>query len=433
MLKFTKDRKEQALKMQKRHKIPVWEGPESDGKNGGVTQSLLSRFLVCRERFRLLVVEGLKPRDVFNHRLGYGTMFHLCMETLANGEQWDDALNHHSQDLVRQYPLQRDEIEKWWNVCRIQFPIYAEWWANHPSTKPQAFLMSEQEFNVPYKLPSGRTVRLRGKWDGVNLVGKGKEAGIWLVEHKTKGEIDERQIVRQLNFDIQTMLYIVALYQDYPKLVARSKVHELVECYAGRLDLKIKGVIYNVIRRPLSGGKGTIVRHKGSKGSKCSMCKNNPAYTPVCSKCIGRGRIGGKPEESWDSYWGRVEQYIKDDPKSYFMRWNVEVGSGDVAKFSHECLDPILEQLCDWWGCIVCEPIHKSNIKEYRGLELRGDPFWSSVDVEGNFVSPVNWRMPFGVYNPLLEGNPTDMDDHLATGGTAGLQRTTNLFPELNG
>ncbi len=33
---------------------PVWKGPEVDG----VTQSLLSRYLTCKERFRLLVIEG---------------------------------------------------------------------------------------------------------------------------------------------------------------------------------------------------------------------------------------------------------------------------------------------------------------------------------------------------------------------------------------
>lgn len=413
MLKFTKDQKEQALKMQKRHKTPVWEGPESDGKNGGVTQSLLGRFLVCRERFRLLVVEGLKTRDTFNHRLGYGTMFHLCMEW-QQGTDWEAPLLAHVNGLLKKYPHQQDEIEKWYNVCRIQFPIYAKWWEKHPSTKTQTVLMSEQEFNVPYKLPSGRTVRLRGKWDGVNLVGKGKEAGVWLLEHKTKGEIDERQIVRQLNFDLQTMLYLVALeYHDWRENFDIMKSSSPLSIWDA---VKIKGVIYNVIRRPLSGGKGNIVRHKGSEGSKCPKCNGRDQQAFVnqqCPKCNGRGRIGGKPEESWGDYWKRVEQYIEDDPKSYFMRWDCEINSGDVVKFKRECLDPILEQLCDWWE------------------ETSFIGGWSKE--QPNKLAPCNFRMPFGVYNPLLEGNPTDMDDYLATGGMAGLQRTTDLFPELNG
>ena len=53
---------------------PLWEGPAGTGPNGGITFSLLSRFLVCRERFRVHAVLGLRPADDFNHRLEFGSM-----------------------------------------------------------------------------------------------------------------------------------------------------------------------------------------------------------------------------------------------------------------------------------------------------------------------------------------------------------------------
>src|SRR6185369_9120155 len=61
----------------------VWAGPMDAGPTGGITQSLLSMFLVCRERFRLRVIEGLHSFDRFNHRIEYGSMWHICEEVHA--------------------------------------------------------------------------------------------------------------------------------------------------------------------------------------------------------------------------------------------------------------------------------------------------------------------------------------------------------------
>ena len=71
--------------MRRRHDndFPLWRGPCAEGDLGGVTQSMLARFFGCRERFRLKYVCGLEPHDKWNHKLGYGNMWHVCEETLA--------------------------------------------------------------------------------------------------------------------------------------------------------------------------------------------------------------------------------------------------------------------------------------------------------------------------------------------------------------
>jgi len=51
-----------------------WQGPEEDG----LTQSMINLFLICRERFRVQVMEGLAPVDQFNHRIEYGQMWHTA-------------------------------------------------------------------------------------------------------------------------------------------------------------------------------------------------------------------------------------------------------------------------------------------------------------------------------------------------------------------
>ena len=162
-------------------KTPVWEGPCSEGSNGGVTFSLLSRFLVCKERFRCLVVEGLKPADTFNHRLEFGNLWHVCEEALAlanstresPGEaanRWTARLTVHARDLAQRYPFQREQIDHWYKMCQALFPLYVEHWSKHPDVLERTPLLQEQVFSVPYSLPSGRAVRLRGKWDSVDVI-----------------------------------------------------------------------------------------------------------------------------------------------------------------------------------------------------------------------------------------------------------------------
>ena len=48
-----------------------WGGPMVDG----ISFSSLSKFLCCRERFRLYKVEGLVERPEFNFKIEFGTKY----------------------------------------------------------------------------------------------------------------------------------------------------------------------------------------------------------------------------------------------------------------------------------------------------------------------------------------------------------------------
>jgi hypothetical protein len=364
----------------KKTSAPVWDGPESVGPRGGVTQSMLSRWLCCRERFRLRVVEGLRPTDTFNHRIEYGQMWHTCEEAIAKllkggtGDHWKNALTVYCQDICRGYPLQQEQIVHWMNVCKTQFPLYISYWAKHPDVKERTPLLQEQVFDVPYSLPSGRIIRLRGKWDSVDLIGKGKNARVYLQENKTKGDIVEEQLKRQLGFDLQTMIYLVAL-NEYD-------LASIIEPLGLPRPKSLHGIRYNVVRRPLSGGKGSIRKHQPTK--------SNPT---------------GETDEE---FYARLGQVIMEDPAYYFMRWQVEVTQQDVLKFRHQFLDNALEELCDWWYWI-------------NSPAGRKDPFGH----------PVHFRLPYGIYNPLLEGGSSEVDEYLASGSELGLTRDNKLFTEL--
>ena len=370
-------KKLKSVKTKKKRSKPVWRGPEKDG----ITQSLLSRFLVCRERFRLLVVEGLCPAPHFNHRMEYGSMWHLCEETIANRDPnvcnnpdflWQSLLQKHCKELCKTYPTEQQQIEKWYRVCVEQFQVYADLPKKFfGSIKKRTTLLTEQVFCVPYTLPSGRVVLLRGKWDRVFL----ESRELWLDEHKTKADINEEQVQRQHQFDLQTMFYLVALQLE----LAQEKRD-------GFPKAPLAGVNYNVVRRPLSGSKGSIRPHKGTKN---------------------------KLAETNKEFYDRLAGIIAAEPEYYFMRWRVYISQADIERFKKEFLNPILEQLCDWWDWIT----------------IGSNP--NSVCRLGAENESLHWRTPFGFYNVLAESGSTELDEYLANGSEAGLVRTNKLFKEL--
>jgi len=342
------------------NKNPLWKGPVEDG----ITRSMLALFLVCRERFRIKYILGLQPHDKWNHRIGYGDMWHECEETLLEGGDWYTRLQLFASNLIQEYPTQRNEIEKWFNVCKRQFEVYLEHWDNIKSMKRSGFevLGQEVEFNFLYD----DYILLRGKIDGV--LWNSKTSTLVIQENKTKGDIDEESLRQQLSFDLQTMTYLTAAINIYSELKPKKF-----------------GVLYNVIRRPLSGGKYSI-----------SQLQN-----------VNRGKKGanGKPlpkrEETNTEYYDRLQGLIREDSKFFFCRWDVEVEKQDIDKFKKECLSPILEELAHWYEDII----HGENSG--------------------------HWRTPYGLYNPMAEGRMGDVDNFLNTGNTAGLKRVDRLFPEL--
>jgi len=360
---------------------PVWRGPCSDELQGGVTQGFISRWLCCRERFRLYVMEGLCGQERFSHRLEYGNLFHLAEETSLAGGNWRAEVDVYASELMRRFPFDRDDIVKWHGVCVTQFPIYSGYWARHPRAAGTQALMQEYEFRVPYKLPSGRVVYLRGKWDAVEL----DAAGLWCVDHKTKGEIDQVAISRQMQFDLQTMTYLVAMWEHQHQQASDDPLSAWAQA--------IRGVRYNLIMRPMSS-EDKIAQHKATKN---------------------------KPAETFSELMERLAERIREKSDRYFVRFDVEVAPAEIERFRAECLDPILENICDdyeWWS--HCHELGISPFDLRRGGMTRGCDFPHHI--------PRHFRMPFGVV--ALEYR-ADLDDFLATGSEAGLRRTANLFPEL--
>lgn len=164
----------------------------------------------------------------------------------------------------------------------------------------------------------------------------------------------------------------------------------------------IRGAMYNVVRRPLSGGKGTIRQHKPTKANPRG--ESNAEYYARLSEIIANAS-----GEDWETPVGE---------NWFFHRWTAEITPDDVKRFRERTLDPILEQLCDWYGHVTT-----------------GDPFRQWVlgeDSTGDLnYSAIHWQHPHGCANTVDEYGASDIDELLLSGSTVGLVRSESLFKEL--
>ncbi len=268
-----------------------------DPERDGVSQSLLGMFLECRQKARLNLL-GWTPKGT-PFAMTNGTIGHACLQYTYEGQR-NKKIG--KQPTPQQFKLVFKQVEDLW---RKENPsptkrlledlemalMFAE------ITMPiyfdywkndftsLAWEKLEGQFRIPYKTADGRKTFVRGKMDGVF-----KRNGIWLFESKFKGLINEADILDTLSIDLQVMLYLWALGKGYK--IAPS------------------GVLYNVVRRP------------GLKINK---------------------------KETLAQFGVRVKKDIEKRPDWYFYRFEVKTEKQDIARWSLEFEDLLVDFL-KWWA-----------------------------------------------------------------------------------
>ena len=181
----------------------------------GISFSLLSRFLNCRERFRLYAVKGTREVSHSKANMDWGTYFHKLLELRAkHPHKRPDQLFRLNKVI-----LPPDDLD----VAQLVYELYHEFY----SADTYQYFATEDVFDVKYQIPGSHAFRLRGRLDETILE---PDRTLRIQENKTKEYIDEANLEATIPFNLQTMFYAVAANIHYKK--------------------PITGVLYNVIRKP---------------------------------------------------------------------------------------------------------------------------------------------------------------------------------------
>lgn len=289
---------------------PVWTIKD------GITFSLLSRWIICRHRFWIRTVLGLRQDEGFIHRVEYGNMVHAGIEEFlkCDGDEFSvrvakaqDAVARYCDTLRKEHSDDYEQIDWWQSISQFQIDRYLRYW--YKTDKGRRTVYQEQVFDFILTLPSGRSIRIRGKYDGVFREGRQQQA--ILLETKSKGEIDIVGLQTSLQCDLQSMLYLVALDQE---------------------GIRCRKILYNCILRP----------------------------------CGGKYPIRQKKSETKLQFLDRIKKMIVLSPEKYFIRFPVDVTDTDLLEFKVNVLFPQLEQLLDWWESIKSDPLNPQPIGKFN-------------------------------------------------------------------
>jgi PD-(D/E)XK nuclease superfamily len=270
----------------------------------GVSQSLLQKFVVDKDRAHKHIVLGLRETNR-KEAMEYGTIYHKLIELGSGmGTKYTrpKLIKEFNEYVKRKFSSAESVLLA--RIALAQYHIYKEWEADKPRytyidqepvfherfTLPSLHFEPNEQIRI--RIPSGITIPLRGRIDQVI-----EDSGMWIQENKTKSRIDISHIQDTLHANLQVMFYAVCSELKY-----------------GR---PCKGVIYNVVRKP------------------------------------GQRQ---KQKESDTAYIDRIVSEIQNDRAYYFYRLSHTFSQGQVKKWTKEELLPLLYTVYLWWKSIERNP-----------------------------------------------------------------------------
>ena len=267
------------------------------GIKDGVTQSLLGNWGRCTRAARFSL-DGWKPNEL-KQTLAYGSFWHKLLEELyikvKLGVGREELIETHFEEVAKEWVKSRKTWTSTMELSSVHFLIAkarALWpgYCNHWESDfdPNKWFSLEAKFDVMWE-----GFRLRGMIDGVMVIEvkvRGKTTtDIWLLETKTKGQIDSA-LDDLLSFDFQNGFYITA---------AEVLLLELLK------GMDIKGVLYNIVRRP--------------------------AHKLLTDKKTGK-------KETLPQYTARVAEDVAERPNHFFMRSEIIYTKAERKLFKQELL-----------------------------------------------------------------------------------------------
>ncbi len=273
----------------------------------GVSSSVVSSWLTCREQTRLALVEGWRARQEPIY-FAFGTCVHWVLEQLYSVKSAPGASRVHNmltrysakwrKEVVKPTEKQLEQHELVLGLVAAILPTYATRWAGdwtgkYPiptaTQRPSNWVSLERRFRVEFEFSDGKKVQIVGARDGVF---KDRYKRWWLLDTKCLSVILEDNIEQTLPMDLQFMLYLWATWKE--------------------TGVFPQGLLMNIVRRP--------------------------------------GHRIGKTEslrEFLDRVRGDIEQ--KSRWPHFFHRFQLAVTNQEIRSWERDVLEPILMDMRNWW------------------------------------------------------------------------------------
>lgn len=262
-----------------------WPGP----LKGGVTQSLLSKFLEDPYGFYLYAGLGLEEPGSPEPNLVWGCIAHTGLEHIIEipytineftPEDWNGIHAAIDEYIYRDWPM---ALPTYAISVKNMIALYDDSYKSDHGP-----FVTEQKFSVEHKTSRGNIVTLRGKADGVS--------GLTLVEHKCKGKIDINQTRAETFTDLQVTVY--------------CKV------------LGTRQVIYDLIRIPDT--QWSLPPKRQYEQPKSYI---NSLYT--------------------DRIWGDFP--VSKKKHLWLQQCTLELTDEQIERNMAETVDPLIDKLCKWY------------------------------------------------------------------------------------
>lgn len=238
----------------------------------GITQSLLTKFQMCRRAWLLTINRWELPES--GKYMGYGTMVHEVLDKMYTAVSSGEIRVEELPDLITA-AIDEYDLGRAWSAADAEMQ----------KAKAQAILECyiivfkkdfaelrfeavEQQFDIKWD-----GIRLRGKVDGKF---RDKNGGVWNMEHKNYSKIVEETLSLVLIYDLQNLFYMLA------DRIAHGKL--------------LQGVLYNILRNP-------EVR-----------------------------KMDGGPAEVYKM----LKDKVMKDPRHFFIRYELPYGKPDMDQFEEE-------------------------------------------------------------------------------------------------
>jgi hypothetical protein len=175
-----------------------WPGPYSE--HGGISQSIITKFLECPYRFYLWAGLGLREPEKLHPNLIWGDVFHKGLELILRKGMMRDFSEgdwHEIDDGVEQYlnTQYSQAPDTYLHTIQFMLRLYDD------SFREDKIIETEIKFNDPYLTTLGDSVIVRGKLDGLS------DDHTMMIEHKCKGRVDFQQARKEIPTDLQVNLY----------------------------------------------------------------------------------------------------------------------------------------------------------------------------------------------------------------------------------